>query len=707
MRIKEFFIKRYGPLRDKGYALSDRFNLFFGRNEDGKTLKGVLPKVLDLTPSECRNIFVIRNSDLSIAGEGDFYMDLTDRLTGLRTEEISKIKEALREMGKVTPGGLIRDIKDEKLKTRLTKTETLLDDIERVAKNAKVEESDQLEEEAVLYSDRLGRTDRMIENLEAARKRQQYEKGREACENLKESLRNMEEMKIYNAKSEQTWRDCDRDIKRLEGDRKSREREIEYQKTELRAANEAYYQAHREFQILNETKNKIDNEIRQDLANYKAESERIALKTGQETILSSTWKVCIILFVVSIGGAILRPSSLFSFLALLFLASIIVVWVLKFRFARAKAALASDFERIKLSLSAYRKQEDDLRTIERMKETIEWKIKELRDEKIPEIVRKIRDSEDEINTIRTESREETLEGYKEKLRLKRELEKRIGEYRSVLRSHFGEIHEGLEENLSTWEKEIERLRGFCEAAKDTQYSEEAMSELKNQKQYLEEKMHDIHHRMGRFRKEMEEVERKVNEVLRLDGEYVYCRTLVDLDGARNRLRDFISAYEKDRDDVLKAIQIFDEIEREEKEKVSVLFDTESSISERFRQITGGLYEKVSLNPENGEIEVRRGDGLVLNAVKLSGGAYDQLYLSIRLALGEKLLKGQTGFFIMDDPFIKADPDRLRRQVEMLKVFSDLDWQIIYFSAKEEIRDILSKDIDRGIVKRIEIQRIWA
>jgi chromosome segregation ATPase len=688
MRIKEFFIKRYGPLRDKGYALSDRFNLFFGRNEDGKTLtidalvrlllgknikdfhlidrveenpegfiiveeernkklklpeEGVLPKVLDLTPSECRNIFVIRNSDLSIAGEGDFYMDLTDRLTGLRTEEISKIKEALREMGKVTPGGLIRDIKDEKLKTRLTKTETLLDDIERVAKNAKVEESDQLEEEAVLYSDRLGRTDRMIENLEAARKRQQYEKGREACENLKESLRNMEEMKIYNAKSEQTWRDCDRDIKRLEGDRKSREREIEYQKTELRAANEAYYQAHREFQILNETKNKIDNEIRQDLANYKAESERIALKTGQETILSSTWKVCIILFVVSIGGAILRPSSLFSFLALLFLASIIVVWVLKFRFARAKAALASDFERIKLSLSnfdlgaeriegilsniqqfdvAYRKQEDDLRTIERMKETIEWKIKELRDEKIPEIVRKIRDSEDEINTIRTESREETLEGYKEKLRLKRELEKRIGEYRSVLRSHFGEIHEGLEENLSTWEKEIERLRGFCEAAKDTQYSEEAMSELKNQKQYLEEKMHDIHHRMGRFRKEMEEVERKVNEVLRLDGEYVYCRTLVDLDGARNRLRDFISAYEKDRDDVLKAIQIFDEIEREEKEKVSELFDTESSISERFRQITGGLYEKVSLNPENGEIEVRRGDGLVLNAVKLSGGAYD-------------------------------------------------------------------------------------
>jgi hypothetical protein len=85
---------------------------------------------------------------------------------------------------------------------------------------------------------------------------------------------------------------------------------------------------------------------------------------------------------------------------------------------------------------------------------------------------------------------------------------------------------------------------------------------------------------------------------------------------------------------------------------------------------------------------RNEDGKILEAEKLSGGAYDQLYLSIRLALGEKLLKGKKGFFIMDDPFVKADSDRLKRQIEMLWRIKDLGWQILYFSAKGEIKDIL-------------------
>ena len=147
MIIKEFFIKRYGPLQDKGYTLSHNFNLILGKNEDGKTLtidalvklllgrnikdferidrveenpegyviiegedgeeiklpeKGNLTKLAHLTPSECRNVFVIRNSDLSIFRESEFYTDVTDRLTGLRTTEISRIKEMLREMGMKT-----------------------------------------------------------------------------------------------------------------------------------------------------------------------------------------------------------------------------------------------------------------------------------------------------------------------------------------------------------------------------------------------------------------------------------------------------------------------------------------------------------------------------------------------------------------------------------------------------------------------------
>ncbi len=64
------------------------------------------------------------------------------------------------------------------------------------------------------------------------------------------------------------------------------------------------------------------------------------------------------------------------------------------------------------------------------------------------------------------------------------------------------------------------------------------------------------------------------------------------------------------------------------------------------------------NPADGVIRVKRRDGTVLTADKLSSGAYDQLYLAVRLALGRRIAPDGAGFFIMDDPFIRSDPDRL-------------------------------------------------
>ena len=38
MKIKEFLIRRYGPLPDSGRIILRDFNLFWGKNENGKTL---------------------------------------------------------------------------------------------------------------------------------------------------------------------------------------------------------------------------------------------------------------------------------------------------------------------------------------------------------------------------------------------------------------------------------------------------------------------------------------------------------------------------------------------------------------------------------------------------------------------------------------------------------------------------------------------
>jgi len=80
-----------------------------------------------------------------------------------------------------------------------------------------------------------------------------------------------------------------------------------------------------------------------------------------------------------------------------------------------------------------------------------------------------------------------------------------------------------------------------------------------------------------------------------------------------------------------------------------------------------------------------------------------LYFSIRLALGEKLLGGEKGFFILDDPFVKASRNRLKVLIKMLKDISKSGWQIIYISAKEEIKETLGKDDE---VKLIELESLF-
>jgi uncharacterized protein YhaN len=153
--------------------------------------------------------------------------------------------------------------------------------------------------------------------------------------------------------------------------------------------------------------------------------------------------------------------------------------------------------------------------------------------------------------------------------------------------------------------------------------------------------------------------------------------------------------------------IFEEIEAEEQKKVSELFGAGSPVSNYFGKITGNSYDAVLFNQEGSRIEVRRTDGQILEAEKLSGGAYDQLYLAIRLALGERILQGTKGFFVMDDPFVKADPARLQKQIEMLREISQSGWQVIYFSAKGEMREMVKPLIKRGAVHCVEIQGIFS
>jgi len=761
---------RYGPLPNTGRISLHNFNLFFGRNEDGKTLtidalvklllqrnikdferinrveespegyviveddkgkevklpeKGNLTRVVDLTPSECRNIFIIRNSDLSIAREGEFYTTVTDRLTGLRTEVLSKIKEILRENGKITPSGMFRDIKDEKLKTRIEEAENLIEEIDTRFEEIERENFDELEEEYVRYREEINGVRQQIESLEDARKREKYEKGKEALTKFKDALEKFKDLEIYNEDNEQLWRDCERDIQTYNGEKEKLLTELKRNEKEFKEISEKLSKKEVFFQVLDERKKKLDDEVKQELRNYERKRGGLALQEGKSKFFTSVGIISAVLLGLSLLGVLVSPSLLFYILAVLFSISTVISGIFKFQFVRDKAWLAEVFERIKLTTSKfelgaeniegilsniqkfdeeYRKNADEIQAIKRRKEKLEDKIKELQGKTIPSKEKKIEDAQEKINEIRRKSGEESFQEYTQKLKLKQGYEKSIGEQGGILRNIFEGKSKALEDNISFWNEEIGNLEKYTDKAKNIKYNENITSELKDKEQSLKGELGKIEDIMSSFKKKMEDVERSANEISRLE-EYLYCKTSVDLVAIKDKLEGFINENESNKDNVLGVMGIFEEIEKEEKEKVSELFDKDSSISRYFNEITSGLYEDVSFNQKIGEIEVKRKDGAILEAEKLSGGAYDQLYLSIRLALGEKLLKGKKGFFIMDDPFVKADPDRLQRQIEMLKRISEWGWQIIYFSAKGEIKDVLKENIDDGAINYVEVQGV--
>src|SRR5690606_2285237 len=205
MKLKEFSIIRYGPLENLNKIKLNDFNLIWGKNECGKTLtidglvkllfnktgkdfenlervqevpegyvvlvdeegneykipeKGDLPKISGLSATECNNIFIVRNSNLSVAHdlskESMFYESITDKLTGLETERIAKISEKIKEIARLTDKSLeFQDVKDEKLKTRINEANKLIEEIDQLIQEVKEKGLDELEEKKVELKEQL------------------------------------------------------------------------------------------------------------------------------------------------------------------------------------------------------------------------------------------------------------------------------------------------------------------------------------------------------------------------------------------------------------------------------------------------------------------------------------------------------------------------------------------------------------------------
>jgi DNA repair protein SbcC/Rad50 len=105
----------------------------------------------------------------------------------------------------------------------------------------------------------------------------------------------------------------------------------------------------------------------------------------------------------------------------------------------------------------------------------------------------------------------------------------------------------------------------------------------------------------------------------------------------------------------------------------------AAVSNHFRHLTGGRYQKVTLD---GTTPSRVSGALTLETALLSQGTLGSLALATRLALSELYLKDMDGFFLLDDPFTDMDSTRRAAAIQAIGTFAE-NHQVLFFTCHPE------------------------
>jgi len=745
MRIKKFHITHYGPLPDRGKINLSDFNLIYGVNETGKTLtlealiklllgnkvkdfKGInrvneavdgyvivkveneekklgrkihLDDIVPITARECRNIFVIRNSDLSIESEATFYTEITNRLTGLQTNRIDNVRKKILEISSLTPGGDYSNRReDNHLKTKIEDAYRLLEDIKSLKYEIEENRIEELEREWVRLFDEIKAKEILRGKLEEARKRLSYESAASALSKIDEGRKILEDLTAFREEDFTRWRDAERETKRVEKELIKMYDVLRESKTKIKNIEDELKEKESEFQITKNKKEKIDG-LKSRMADIKKQKIEASSESSLTFVSKSSFFIVSAIFALSILGMILKQMPVFIVMTAVFSVFFFVLLGLKMKSNRNRALFGKNFAGLKMDLAEigfkgeeiedllgeveafslkFGEKEGDINIKKVEAGTLSNIIAEIQEERAPEQKRKIERNSEIIQKIKAATFVDSLDRYGENLRKKQGLEREIDKEERVLEEILGK------ENRR---EKIQELKVFKDKAKDVEFNEKEYDILSQEISLSREQLGELEGNLNVLSEKFKEVEKKANKIL--SEKDLRCHGSTDLENIENKIESFIKEKEIAKEDAQISLEILEDIANEEKTKIREQFGPKNPVSKYFSQMTEGLYKSVEFEEKEEKIIVVRKDEKILYPWQLSSGTYDQLYFSIRLSLGEELFGGEKGFFILDDPFVKASRNRLKVLIKMLKDISKSGWQIIYFSAKEEIREMIGKD----------------
>ncbi len=724
--------------------------------EDRKKLTEILELDLKNQPLDriFRNTFIIRNSDLNISEEKSYFSTVSNIVMGWDYDDLDNVKINIRNFGRLTResssvksslinrgSSKIKDLRKNAIK--------LINEISKYSKEYKEEDFEKCEIEILELKKQMKENKNRIKELRNIENKSKYVKSKHYIDKFIDRSQQLEPLEEFNNVSLEKLNLINDNIDDLKsklivvnstisGDTVELKKS-KHNQEEIRVKLEELDQKRTDFDILsknlegwsNFSDNVKDAQNNKQYIKFSYIFAVIALITLSGSIVSLILGLDLIGFIFMIFGIIfglmtsydLRKYFKYSMLfrriqTIIYNSNKIGIKILNNDKSKEEISEIIKFESVPTLIYWLEEIENEIKEYYELYSNLNFNFNDAtsRIKVIDENINRNKKSEEEYNKSLDQYQEEKKvflnilnatddDDFDSKYDNRKILESKIEKYESLLQEFFGSDTKTIEQ----WQL---KLKEKYEKYKDKQVEVvENFSEIHKEQEEIHIKIEDdlpqqiegLSVKLLQHRKKLDSFAKEQGSLKLIDfkivDENLEVNTIYQLEELFQKVNELITLIENDKELAILALEIFEEIEKEETDRIIKLFKS-ADISYLFNKITNERYTDViftsDYEKEKKYLKVKKKDGHTLLSHLLSLGTRDQLLFSIRFALAKKLLKGNLGFFLIDDAFITSDPKRLKNQFEILKLFAEEGWQIIYFSNKEEILKIFEDNHNKSI-----------
>ena len=708
-----------------------------------------------------RNTFIIRNSDLKISEEKGYFSTVSNIVMGWDYDDLEKVKAEIRNLGRLTKESSstkanLTNKGINKIKKLRKDAFDLTNDISEYIKKYRDDEYESYEINILEAKKKIKSYKKRLKILKNIEGKSKYKKSSKYLDKYIKTSHDLKPLKEFN-------NDSSKQLKLINGsidDFNSRLNELENRITsdivELKETEIKQEEIEEDLKKLEEKKTDFEI-LSKNLDDWRNFSENLKDVQNREQYIKFSY-IFVILALITLPGSIVSLVFRFIILGLPFMIFGIIFGLIIFYDLRKYYKNSTLFRRIltivnistKIGIELFNNEKSETypadlinsasdSTLKYWLEKIEKELKQFyelleglklnlsginsRINVLQEHINQNKNKEEKYQKKLNSHQEEKQyfliklviikdEDFYNKLEQRKDLEGKREKYESHLQEFFGVDMKTVEqwqiELTNKYEKyrdmEVETVDNYSEIRREQEELHRKIEEeLPNQIEEWNKKLSQHKMNLDSFARRQNELKLKEFKIIE---ENLEINTIYQLEAFYQKTNDLITLIDKDQELSIIALEIFEEIEKEETERIIELFKN-ADISNLFKKITDSRYIDVIFTTEyekdKNYVTVKKSNGQTFLSNLLSLGTKDQLLFSIRFALAEKLLKGNFGFFLFDDAFITSDPRRLKNQFEILKYFAEKGWQIIYFSNKEEILNLFEVNQINSIFKLNQLE----